>query len=121
MTIENTRDLRFWYSYLRMQNDLPLINEALVKEVKQKIRTYTNAPGDETRYLDEDFDGVTLLFPLPEDLKSTEAAVEYFREALYIHFVPSPYDCTGRPFTSWFKVFKRGNRFWAYHRIGRDA
>lgn len=121
MTIKNTRDLRFWYEYLRMQDDLPLINEDLVKEVKQKIRAYTNAPVDETRYFDADYDGATLLLPLPESLKSAEAATEYFMDTLYIDFVPGPYDCTGRLFTSWFKVFKRGDRFWVYHRIGRDV
>ena len=37
------------------------------------------------------------------------------------HYYPSAYDCTGQAFTSWYKVFARGGRFWAYHRVSVDV
>lgn len=39
----------------------------------------------------------------------------------YRHYYPSAYDCTGQAFTSWYKVFVRGGRFWAYHRVSVDV
>ena len=39
----------------------------------------------------------------------------------YRPYYPSAYDCTGQAFTSWYKVFVRGGRFWAYHHVSVDV
>ena len=92
-----------------------------VIRLKRAIRKYQNAPLDETRVIESDFDNTTVLLPLPDWLETKEEADEYFREAEYIELIPCAWDCTGRQFTSWYKVFKRRGRFWAYHHICLDV
>ena len=70
---------------------------------------------------DDGIDGYVLLIELPETLENLRDAEEYFEERETICAVPSIFDCTGQAFTSWFKVFKRRDRFMAYHSIGFDV
>ena len=61
-------------------------------------------------------------YALPEDIKTFEDADEYFREYEYIYFHPSPYDCTGQRFTSWYKIFQKPDgSFWVYHAVSMDV
>ena len=59
--------------------------------------------------------------PLPEYIETMDEAVSYFEDYEYRHYYPYAYDCTGQAFTSWYKVFARGGRFWAYHRVSVDV
>lgn len=43
-----------------------------------------------------------------------------FEDEYEIKLPNSPYDGTGQPFTSWFKVVKRRGLWWAYHAISYD-
>ena len=61
------------------------------------------------------------LLPLPEYIETMDEAVSYFEDYEYRPYYPSAYDCTGQAFTSWYKVFVRGGRFWAYHRVSVDV
>ena len=79
-----------------------------VKEIRRKM-------------VKDDGDAYTELIALPEDCKTDDDAVGFFRDWLLIECRPSQYDCTGQLFTAWYKVFKRGGRFMAYHRVCADV
>ena len=56
-----------------------------------------------------------------EDLQTEDEADAYFMGNLYRESYPSAYDCTGQIFTTWYKIFRRGGRFWAYHATAMDV
>ena len=120
------KDLRFYEWILEELKKTPGSNpeyfEELVIEEKRKLRRSNRVVNNERKIVrDYGMDGVIVKFPLPEELTSAEEADEYFREYEYIYFYPSPYDCTGQQFTSWYKIFRKPDgRFWAYHSIGVD-
>ena len=58
---------------------------------------------------------------LDDDADGNPGAMTFFKDCLEIHASPSMYDCTGQAFTSWFKLFKRGGQFWAYHSVSFDV
>ena len=70
---------------------------------------------------DDGIDGYILLMELPDFLESKEEAEEYFEQRHVINATPSIYDCTGQAFTSGYKVFKRRNKFFAYHSVSYDV
>lgn len=123
MKITNNKDLKFWYIYLKSvkDGDLPCINVELVKECKKAVREYTHRPVPVERIFDADIDGMTSVYPLPETIRTEQDAEEYFNDYEHIHYRPTYYDCTGQLFTSWYKIFKRHDHFWVYHRIARDC
>lgn len=89
--------------------------------LKQMIRKFQNKPVSEKRVFNADFDGMTLVYPLPEWLESADEADEYFRTDEFIDAPCCAWDCTGKQFTAWYKIFKRAGRFWCYHRICLDV
>lgn len=121
ITIKTKSDLKFAFYVLHTAEKLPG-NEKVVDDFKRAIRRYYHKPVSETRIVKEyGIDGYITLLPLPEYLKTIDGAREYFEDVEYIQPFPSAYDCTGRPFTSWYKVFQRGGRFWAYHAVSFDV
>lgn len=120
--VRNTRDLRIAYGILRIagRGNTGEFAEKLA-ELKQEIRKFNKRSSDRRIVKDNGIDGFVELVELPEYLKSTEDATEYFEEYEVRHAMPSMYDCTGQAFTSWFKVFKRHNKFFAYHSICFDV
>lgn len=130
MVIRNDRDLRCGYELLMLygEMDRPKTAEAEerflnhVCELKRQIREFTHRPADESRIVHDDgFDGYVVLLPLPEFLETMEDAKEYFEEREVLTCRPSMYDCTGQAFTSWYKIFQRHGRFWAYHSVCFDV
>ena len=124
MRIMSKKDLEIAYVILlgikgEYPNDDARRN-AVIK-LKREIREFQSRPVQEGTVLDDSVDGFTALLPLPESLSSKEEADEYFRKQLYIHASYSAYDCTGQAFTSWYKIFERRGRFWAYHRVNFDV
>lgn len=126
--LKGKESLRFGYQFVAiLQEDLRKNpnNEKmkrLIDDMKREIRAYTHKPISEERIVkDYGIDGEIVLIPLPERLTSLENAIEYFEDVEKLYYVPSPYDCTGQLFTNWYKVFKRNDRFYAYHSIGRDV
>lgn len=123
--IRNNDDLRLAYQYINILRDVYCIkNENFNKKiisVKREIRKYTHKKLDRVLVKNYGIDGHIVLIELPEFLHDEVAADEYFRENELICISPSIYDCTGRAFTSWFKIFKRRNRFFAYHSIAYDV
>ena len=92
------------------------------KEVKRAIRKYVGKPASESRIVkDYGVDGYIVKLPLPERISTADEAEEYFLSQHYIKPVNSPYDCTGRAFTSWYRIFQICGRFYAYHSVSIDV
>lgn len=123
ITITNKQEYTVARQYLRhLQTYVHGIkNTEHFKQLKRAIRKYENNPIDEKRVIDESFDAVTLVYPLPDFLDSFDEADEYFRTDEFIEAPCCAWDCTGKQFTAWYKIFKRAGRFWCYHRICVDV
>lgn len=134
--IQNKNDLRFKYKTLLWLKkikdkyyslDMESYNDS-VKEIKKEIRDYyKEREKDRKEWLikDDGMDGYIILFELPSEINSIqidsfELAEEYFEAYEYRRCRPSIYDCTGQAFTSWYKIIKRNNKFYAYHCISFD-
>lgn len=91
-------------------------------EIKRTLRKYLHRPRSESRVVcDNGIDGCIILTPLPETIMTAEDADSYFMENEYMERSYSAYDCTGRIFTCWYKIFQRNGRFWVYHNIRCDC
>jgi hypothetical protein len=121
MDIKNENDLRSAYEMLRVYKVLRALNLDCAIEMKRKIRAYQNRPEGNKRIIKGDYDGMTVLVKLPDYLETEAEAIEYFENVETIEYRPSAYDCTGQAFTSWYKVFRRFGKFYAYHRICMDV
>lgn len=135
--IQNKNDLRFKYKTLLWLKkikdkyyslDMESYNDS-VKEIKKEIRDYYKKRDEERKewlIKDNGIDGGIILFELPSEINSVkidsfELAEEYFKAYEYRRCRPSMYDCTGQSFTSWYKIIKRNNKFYAYHCISFDV
>ena len=131
--IQNKNQLRFKYETLLWLNKIKNENEdciidLAVNKIKKEIRDYYKKKEKERKewlIKDDGMDGYIILFELPSEINSIqidsfELAKEYFEAYEYRRCRPSMYDCTGQSFTIWYKIIKRNNKFYAYHRIGFD-
>ena len=136
--IQNSEDLRIRYKLLLLLNRIKNENESdildidsyndSVKEIKKEIRDYyKEREKDRKEWLIKDdwIYGSIVLVELPSEINSVkidsfELAEEYFKTYEYRKCRPSMYDCTGQVFTSWYKIIKRNNKFYAYHCISFD-
>lgn len=119
--IKNKTELRLAYDYLQMSKEFGKSIEKQA-EIKRAIREYSHKEVSYDRIVkDYGIDGYVVLMELPDFLESQQDAEEYFEERHVIHAMPSIYDCTGQAFTSWYKIFKRRNRFYAYHSVCFDT
>lgn len=75
----------------------------------------------ERRVFGGDCDGYTELVTIPEVFDTEESADEFFKDFIWMDSPRSMYDCTGKAFTSWYHLFKRNGRFYAYHRVAMDV
>lgn len=59
----------------------------------------------------------------PESLDRVhkEIADDWFRATRYLEYFPTPYDCSGQKFTSWYKLFRRRGHWFAYHCVSIDV
>lgn len=125
--IKTERELRINYEHLKMYEALyqerPTEHIAdAVKDIKKAIRKYRDR--SETAVVvvkDFGIDGTILLQELPEWVNDEKTAEEMFMKLYYIPCPNGPYDCTGRLFTGWYKIFKRRGRWMVYHRICVDV
>lgn len=93
----------------------------LASALKREIRAFVHRPLPERRIVrDDGINGFVELLPLPAYIETIDEANNYFKNYEYRSYSPSAYDCTGQIFTSWYKVFARDGRFWAYHCISVD-
>lgn len=129
MRISNARDLKLAYEQLLMiaelvditKVDFPEMLQDRVKDIKTSIRRYNKRTNDRKLVKDYGIDGYIELVELPQYIKTKEAGNEYFVKSELLYVPNSAYDCTGAPFTSWFKVFPRRGRMMAYHRVSIDC
>ena len=91
------------------------------RELRKFLRDQDERGAGNRIVRDYGIDGYVLLVELPEYLETYEEADEYFMENEYIRPYYTYYDCTGRPFTHWYKLFKRRGRWHAYHSVGFDV
>lgn len=127
MKVRNNHDLKLAYETLKIYTDLvqmigttPKV-EARIASLKAEIRAFNNEPVGEERIVSDDGDALLTVFPLPEFIDNWQDADEHFMDQHYREPVHSMYDCTGCIFTTWYKIFIRNNRFWAYHRTCMDV
>ena len=134
--IQNTKDLRCKYESLLLANELKKEVSSLdldrynvfINKIKKEIRDYYKMEDEHKERLikDNGMDGCIVLIELPSEINSVkidsfELADEYFKAYEYRRCRPSMYDCTGQSFTSWYKIIKRNNKFYAYHCISFDV
>lgn len=120
MKIKNYDDLRLAYILLDLAKERRKDDRIIT--LKREIRTFCNAPLSEKRVIKDDgIDGYIVLFPFADDIQTAEEAKEIFEAYYYIEKTYSYYDCTGKAFTSWYKIIEKNGRFWAYHAIGFDV
>lgn len=123
MTIRNNDDLRLAYELLADCKSIWPGDHKRVEKLKKQIRSYFRKPCAVTVVRDYGVDGYVILFQLPEflDNETQEDAIDWFCEECYIRPTCSAYDCTGKPFTNWFKVFRRRGHWFAYHSVLFDV
>ena len=137
--IQNSEGLRIRYKLLLLLNRIKNENESdildmdsyndSVYKIKKEIRDYYKEREKDRKewFIKDDWiDGSIVLVELPSEINSVkidyfELAEEYFKAYEYRECRPSMYDCTGQVFTSWYKIIKRNNKFYAYHSIGFDV
>ena len=114
---------------LEKDTDKHLVEEHTI-EIKRELRKWAHRETAvdvgmgfmvERRVFGGDYDGYTELVTIPEVFDTEESADEFFNDFIKINYRPSMYDCTGQAFTSWYHLFKRNGRFYAYHRVGMDV
>lgn len=101
---------------LNRQFELERVRER-IRNAKRSVRKFLREERETepAHLVHNDFDSCIWLIPMPEFVKDAEAAEVWFQLHEYMPIVNSAYDCTGRHFTSWYKIVNRGGRFYAYH------
>lgn len=130
MTIQNDRDFRIGWEILvdvlervGKESGNTHRRRKRIVELKRNLRRYAHREiGFEPRVIqDNGIDGFVLLQRLPDDFRDLAQATEFFEQFMTYEYRPSPYDCTGQRFTSWFKVFRRNGGYYAYHAVSVDV
>lgn len=123
MIIRNDEDLRRAYMLLSTFKEGGKEGHPKVGELKKRIRSYLHLPHCSRVIRDDGIDGYVELMQLPEflDSETKEEAAEWFEKECYIEPTRSAHDCTGKPFTNWYKVFRRRGHWFAYHSVGFDV
>ena len=121
--------LHYWENQLKSNHnpEFNSIYEKMILKYKKDIRTYYNRfPASDNTYLvyaNETGDGFVEKVKLPILGNYTKKEVEeLFEENYFIQCPNSPWDCTGKPFTSYFLVYKNSyGEWWAYHAVSLDV
>lgn len=92
-----------------------------IYRLKLAIREFEKRNRESKIVSDCGIDGYVELVELPYYITDVEDAEEYFRENIYIEPYRSMYDCTGKPFTAWYRLFRRHGKYMAYHRVAFDV
>lgn len=120
MKITDAKGARSYESLLRVVITLPQ-NEPVrnyADSIKRALRAFYHRPDDKRKTITANYDNGVELITLTAKTKA-DADAEF--KALYYRVcTPSQYDCTGQWFTVTYKIFKRGDRWMAYHRYALD-
>lgn len=119
--LHNNHELQVAYEILKVGEDNPNVPAEKLISIKRAIRTYHKQPAGPTMVRNEG-ESVTTVERLPvPDSWDKEQAEGWFYDHCYRPIIPSPYDCTGQIFTTWYKVFRRSGAWWAYHTTSMDV
>ena len=120
--IRNKKDLAMAYIICRDENLCAKWPEEIA-ELKRNIRAYVHKDRSAGHKVvaENGIDSYTVLVTIPETCESMDDADKWFHDYEYIHMKYEAYDCTGRPFTSWYKIFQRHGQYMAYHHICLDV
>lgn len=109
----------------------PVMTDNLIPQLKKELRHYAHRDNMKDvgmgfmieRRLVKDYgiDGIIELVSIPAVFDNVKDADDFFKDFIHIGIRYSAYDCTGQPFTSWYKLFNRNGQFCAYHRIAFDV
>ena len=88
-------------------------------ELKHKVREWGRRPVRHIFGVD-DYGGCIELYDAPNWCETEQDVIEWFEECEWIH-INSPYDCTGKVFTRWFKPVYRQGKWMVYHAVGIDC
>lgn len=123
MTIRDKSDVEVGYYIINARKGRHR-DDPHLRDFKRALREYLRDDNDMDnihKIIKSDYDECIELVILGTDTGETETEAEaYFLETEYIPMVYSAYDCTGRMFTEWYKIFKRRGCWMAYHCVGRD-
>ena len=128
--IVDDHDYRVNLSLMRMLSEVdpsgvddPVKFSTALANLKRGLREYVNRDQDYGRRIvkDNGINGYIELVRLPDDFASVDEAESFFERFMTYRPTPCAYDCTGRAFTAWYKVFKRSGGFWCYHCVGMDV
>jgi hypothetical protein len=131
----DNESLRSAYEFLRLceNTNKEFHNDSMdeyIKEMKREIRQYTHKANGartidgytiESRLIKSDWESYIELIKLPDTVKNDLDAEWFFDSLLKIEYKYRDYDCTGQLFTAWWKVFKKGERFYVYHAVDCDC
>lgn len=138
ISISSDNDFRIYYEILNAMVDglkkgvgNPDLARVKIVEIKRELRRWAKrdpfirdfgAGLRSTCRIVHDYgmDGFIELVSIPQVFGTLDAANEFFKDFIEIPCYYSMYDCTGRPFTTWYKLFERRGQFWAYHRVVFD-
>lgn len=121
-TIQNDRELRTAYEILDILADREGDRANQHRNgIKRAIREYRDRSIEQERVIKQDYDSLLVVLQLPQELKTFDQADAYFQRNYYREAWPSMYDCTGQIFTTWYKIFRRGGQYWAYHATAMDV
>lgn len=139
MRVRNNSDYRVGYELLHIYEDFlkagssnnPEACHERVDALKRELRQWAHRGNVsdvgmgfmvERRIVkDYGIDGYVELLSIPEVFDTEEDAADFFEHFIWIESPNSPYDCTGRAFTNWYKLVRRRGQFWAYHSVGFDV
>lgn len=122
ITVHNPHDLRAFYEILHLLENQCDDKTALhVEKIKMAIRAYRDRPINQAKIVRSDYDSMVVVLPLPQHMETEEQADAYFQAHYYRKAYPSIHDCTGQVFTTWYKIFRRNGKFWAYHATSVDS
>ncbi len=127
MTILTDHEYRDEYKRLHFYEEIEKeigYNEAIEDEIvslKKEIREWQGRKPEAVIVRDDGIDGYVEKRRLPEWIRSREEGEDYFKDMYFIPVYRTCYDCTGRPFTSWYSVKEMNDGFYAYHCVRYDV
>ena len=123
--IGNNRELKIAYEVLtEIQNSKTGKSKEVSCGIKSRIRDYFRERECELkRSCIKNYGDGTAIFleELPGWIKTESQAKSWFEYNRYLESPHTAFGCTGKLFTSWFKVVCRKGRYYAYHYISCDV
>jgi hypothetical protein len=90
--------------------------------LKREYRRYFSPEYNSEKHVYGEWDSFIETAPFPDNVETYEDADRYFLEHIFLDRPNSPmYDCTGKFFTNWYKIFKRRGKYFYYTAVDCDC